>query len=92
MMPNHVHVVLWPMPRHTLSHILHSWKSYTSKQANKLLRRDGTTFWQKESYDHWIRDDDERARLVAYVQNNPVKAGYCKRPGDWRWSSAHLPQ
>jgi len=27
-MPNHVHVVLWPKPRHTLSDILHTWKSY----------------------------------------------------------------
>src|SRR5213594_2409975 len=36
-MPNHVHVVVWPMPGHTLSEILHSWKSFTSKEAGKLL-------------------------------------------------------
>jgi len=87
-MPNHVHVVVWPMTGQSLSQILHSWKSYTSKEANKLLRRDGPTFWQKESFDHWIRDDDERARLVAYVENNPVKAGFCRQPEDWKWSSA----
>ena len=60
-----------------------------SNEANKLLHRVGETFWQKESFDHWIRDDAERARLVAYVENNPVKAGLCKRPEDWKWSSAH---
>ena len=87
-MPNHVHVVVWPMPGHTLSEILHSWKSYTSKEANKLLRRAGGKFWQDESFDHWVRDDEERARLVAYVENNSVKAGLCQRPGDWKWSSA----
>ena len=87
-MPNHVHAVVWPMASHTLSEILHSWKSYTSKEANKLLRRAGETFWQTESFDHWVRDDAEQARLVAYVQTNPVKAGFCKRPEDWKWSSA----
>jgi len=88
-MPNHVHVVVWPMPRHTLSQILHSWKSFTSKEANKLLHRTGETFWQKESFDHWIRDDAEHARLAAYVENNPVKARLCQRPEDWKWSSAY---
>ena len=88
-MPNHVHVVVWPHPNHTLSDILHSWKSYTSKQTNKLLHRDGETFWQGESFDHWIRDDAERARLVSYVEDNPVKARFCQRPEDWKWSSAH---
>ena len=87
-MPNHVHVVVWPMPGHTLSDILHSWKSFTSKATNKLLCRTGE-FWQKESFDHWIRDDAERARLVAYVEDNPGKARLCKAPEDWKWSSAH---
>ena len=88
-MPNHVHAVLWPRPDHTLSAILHSWKSFTATQANRLLQREGQPFWQKESYDHWIRDDDERVRLAAYVEDNPVKAGLCARPEHWRWSSSH---
>jgi REP element-mobilizing transposase RayT len=87
-MPNHVHVVVRPMPGQTLSDLLHSWKSFTSSKANQLLHRTGETFWQAESFDHWIRDDEERARLAAYVENNPVKAGFCRRPQDWKWSSA----
>ncbi len=87
-MPNHVHAVLWPYSGRTLSAILHSWKSYTSKRANGLLHRRGS-FWQRESFDHWIRDDAERTRLVHYVENNPVKARLCARPEDWLWSSAH---
>jgi len=77
------------MPGQTLSNILHSWKSFTSNQANKSLHRTGESFWQAESFDHWIRDDAEHARLVAYVENNPVKARLCKSPEDWKWSSAH---
>ncbi len=87
-MPNHVHAIVWPMPGCTLSAILHSWKSFTSSQANKLLHRTGEAFWQAESFDHWVRDDEECARLVAYVENNPVKAGFCQCPEVWPWSSA----
>ena len=86
-MPNHVHAVVWPLPGHTLSEILHSWKSFTSKTANKLLNRTGE-FWQKESFDHWIRDEAEHMRLTAYVENNLVKADFCQQPEDWKWSSA----
>ena len=36
-MPNHVHTVFRPFPSWPLVKILHSWKSFTSKEANKLL-------------------------------------------------------
>jgi REP element-mobilizing transposase RayT len=87
-MPNHVHVVLWPMPNHLLSEVLHSWKRFTSREANKRLQRVGKTFWQPESYDHWIRNDGEHARCCRYTVNNPVKADLCAAPEEWRWSSA----
>jgi len=87
-MPNHVHVILWPMPNFTLSEILQSRKRHTSRQANLILGKTGETFWQRESYDHWIRDDGEKARIRRYIRMNPVKAGLCKAPEDWKWSSA----
>ncbi len=87
-MPNHVHVILWPMPNFTLSEILKSRKRHTARQANLLLGRTGETFWQRESYDHWIRNDDEKTRIRRYIRMNPVKAGLCKVPEDWKWSSA----
>jgi REP element-mobilizing transposase RayT len=87
-MSNHVHVVLWPMPNHTLSAIVQSWKRFSAREANKLLNRTGETFWQPESFDHWIRSDEEHARCCGYVVNNPVKARLCATPEDWQWSSA----
>ena len=87
-MPNDVHVVVWPRPPETLSRVLHSWKSFTSKAANKLLERTGE-FWRGESYDHLIRDDDDGARCAAYTINNPVSAGLCAQPEDWQWSSGY---
>ena len=69
--------------------IVHTWKSYTAHECNKILARSGE-FWQKESFDRYIRDENHFASAVAYIENNPVKAGLCKRPQDWKWSSAYL--
>lgn len=87
-MPNHVHLILWPLPNFTLSEILKSRKRHTARQANLLLGRTGNTFWQRESYDHWIRNDEEKARIRRYIRMNPVNAKLCKSPEDWKWSSA----
>ena len=87
-MPNHVHVVVRPLGTHTLDSILHSWKSYTATQGNRLLNRVGHSFWQHESYDHWIRDDTDFAHCVRYTEDNPVKARLCTNPRGWPWSSA----
>src|ERR1019366_762906 len=86
-MPSHVHIVLWPMPNHTLSNIAQSWKRFTAREANKMLNRSGQAFWQPESFDHWIRDDEEQARCCRYVVNNPAKARLCATPEDWKRSS-----
>ena len=86
-MPNHVHVVLRPAGSYALEEILQNWKSYTGHAANKLLRKSGS-FWQRESYDHWIRDEMDFAHCVRYTEDNPVKAGLCITPSNWAWSSA----
>jgi len=54
----------------------------------KLLHRTGT-FWQAESYDHWVRDEEELERIVNYIAGNPVSAGLVKRPEDWFFCSCH---
>jgi len=87
-MPNHVHLILWPMPNLTLSEILKSRKRHTARQANLILARQRQRFWQPESYDHWIRTDAEKARIRRYIRNNPVTAGLCEAPEEWRWGSA----
>jgi REP element-mobilizing transposase RayT len=79
-MPNHVHVVLRIFPRHVLAEIIHSWKSFSAKRANDLLNCSGS-FWQREYYDHLLRDESEFERAVRYVAENPEKAGL----RDYRW-------
>src|SRR6266849_4243219 len=85
-MSNHVHVLL--LPKVSPSRLLQSLKGATAREANRILGRTGETFWQAESYDHWVRDDQERERIAAYIENNPVKAGLVGRAEDYCWSSA----
>ncbi|OGU55715.1 MAG: hypothetical protein A2V66_13840 [Ignavibacteria bacterium RBG_13_36_8] len=65
--------------------ILQDLKKYTARESNKILNRKGQ-FWQHESYDHVVRDEDDLRRIVEYVLNNPVKAGLINRSEDWKWS------
>jgi REP element-mobilizing transposase RayT len=80
-MPNHVHVVFQPILSFRLEDILHSWKSYTAKEANKNLKRQGEGFWQREYFDHLIRDGKQLDRAIRYTAENAMKAGM----KDWRW-------
>ena len=86
-MANHVHVLLLPLI--PASQLLKSLKGSTAREANRLLGRTGEPFWQRESYDHWVRSEEEWQRIVRYIENNPIKAGLVARPQDYRWSSAH---
>ncbi len=63
-------------------------KSYSARKANHILGRTGEPFWQDESYDHWIRKDDEINRIIRYIEWNPVRASLVERIEDWPWSSA----
>ena len=88
-MPNHVHALFTPMAAHSFSEILHSWKSYTSNAANRLLGRSGE-FWYPDYYDRFIRDEQHFVRAVEYIEMNPVVAGLCLRPEDWPYASARF--
>jgi putative transposase len=85
-MPNHVHVLLDPVI--SLSRLTNGIKGVSARDANLKLGRTGKPFWQDESFDHWIRDPNQYARIQTYIENNPVKARLCARPEDWHWSSA----
>jgi valyl-tRNA synthetase len=85
-MPNHVHVIGRPFEGHDLADILHSWKSFTAKQANKQLGTSGS-FWQDEYYDHVIRDEEDFNRHLSYLLQNPEKAGLKA----WPWVGSKTP-
>lgn len=77
-MPNHIHLLITPLhfessAKSELSSITQSLKGYTARKINQYLNREGS-FWHSESYDHYIRSDQEFYRVVDYIIQNPVKA------------------
>jgi putative transposase len=100
-MPSHFHWVFQPrenwvqglttkkIQRTPRERIMHTLKLHTALECNRLLECEGT-FWQDESYDHCVFDEEELGRIIQYVENNPVRAGLCAAPEAWLWSSAKL--
>jgi REP element-mobilizing transposase RayT len=80
-MPNHVHVVFRLLVHRTLSETLRAWKSYTASRINQVRSIRGA-IWQKDYFDHLIRDETELRRCIRYTLDNPQKAGLQKGP--WR--------
>ncbi len=67
---------------HSLSGILHSWKSFTSHQ---FVKHHGVSspFWMDENFNHAVRSDAQRLHFRNYIRENPAKAHL--RDGDWTW-------
>lgn len=98
-MPSHFHWVMRPRDewirslrtskrlRTPRERIMHTLKLHTAIECNRLLQRAGT-FWQDESYDHCVFDEEELGRIIDYVERNPVQPGLCWAPEIWPFSSA----
>lgn len=86
-MPNHVHVVVEQSEGCPLADIIQSWKSAASHQINTHLKREGR-LWRREYFDRFMRDDDHLSATIAYVEDNPVRAGLAADAADWPRSSA----
>lgn len=86
-MPNHIHLLLTPSSDYSLSFIMKNMKSFTSHEANRALNREGK-FWIDDYFDRFMREVEHYNKTVSYIEKNPVKAGLCEKPEDWRFSSA----
>jgi REP element-mobilizing transposase RayT len=88
-MPNRIHFLLTPNRKIKLEEIVHSIKSFTANEANKILNRKGI-FWQHEPFDRYIRNLKHYVNVIKYIEENPVKAKLCLKPEEWRFSSAYF--
>jgi REP element-mobilizing transposase RayT len=87
-MPNHVHVLIYPLVQDDgnifpIPHIVYTWKKYTAAAINKVLGKKGS-LWQKESYDSLVRDENGLVQVLEYIVNNPVKAQLVEDWQDWK--------
>ena len=87
-MPDHVHLLLTPLATgrdqcyHSLSEILHSIKSFSALEINRLLGRQGP-LWLDENFDRIVRSQDEFREKWEYIRENPVSKGLVAAPEDY---------
>jgi len=93
-MPDHVHMLIEPQIEKTddsgkpifqkLTSILHTLKSYTAHEINKLSIRSGAV-WQKESHDRLIRSESDLQEKYQYICDNPWSEGLIDEGKPYRW-------
>ena len=53
--------------------IVRLFKSATTNQVNQLHHTPRRPFWQRNYFEHIIRNEDELNKIREYIQNNPLK-------------------
>jgi REP element-mobilizing transposase RayT len=85
LIPNHAHLLIDARVE-TLSKGMQLLSGWYAQQFNRKHALSGHTF-QGRFFSKPADDDAHLLSIVRYVALNPVEAGLCARPQDWRWSS-----
>lgn len=87
-MPDHVHLLIWPMATDegffSLSSITGPMKGWTAHEINRRIGRRGG-LWEDESFDHVVRNRASFREIAFYIWMNPVNAGLVDDPREWPW-------
>ncbi len=83
-MPNHIHCIIileHDAPQvsdllpsgSVLGRIVGYLKYQSSKQINSIHNTPGETIWQRNYYEHIIRNEEELRRVRQYIEDNPAR-------------------
>lgn len=75
LMPDHIHLILNFSDEMPMTNAIRNWKSWLAKTQG--------IHWQKNFFDHRLRNDNEVAQKAEYVCLNPVRAGLVTRAENW---------
>ncbi len=86
LMPNHVHLVLWPREDGEVSRCM-QW--LMTAQVRRHHRRHGSDghLWQGRFKAFPIQRDEHLLSVLRYVERNPLRAKLVAHAEDWPWSS-----
>jgi putative transposase len=85
LMTNHFHLLI-ETPEPTLSAGMHTLNGRYAMHFNERHSFDGHLF-ERRFRSRLIETDEDLAGVLDYIAQNPVKAGLCAHPWQWRWSS-----
>ncbi|HJT79846.1 MAG TPA: alanine--tRNA ligase-related protein, partial [Chthoniobacterales bacterium] len=93
-MPDHAHILFQPSVKETdaegktvfwsLGELMHSIKSFTAKEINRLETKSGSV-WEQERFDRYARGDRDLAEKFRYIVENPWRAGLVSPQEEYRW-------
>lgn len=80
-MPNHVHAIIVltdriVIKRHPLSEVVRAFKSFSARRINSLRKTRGVPVWQRNYYEHIIRDEKDLKAKRDYIMSNPLNWKY----------------
>ena len=79
LMPDHLHAII-AFPREPgMETTIKNWKKF-------IAGKHGVE-WQRDFFDHRLRDHHEPEEKTSYILMNPVRKGLCERAEDWVWVS-----
>jgi REP-associated tyrosine transposase len=84
-LPNHTHLLVTSQ-QGNLSHAMHWLGTCTAQSFNRRHERSGHLY-QGRFGSRLVEEDEYFLELARYVALNPVRAGLCRSPDDWLWSS-----
>jgi putative transposase len=58
---------------HSLGSIVQNFKSTTTRLINRSRKSPGEEVWQRNYYEHIIRNDKDLERIRRYILDNPIK-------------------
>lgn len=85
LMSNHLHLVV-QLREPTLARGMQYLTGIYGRRFNERHDRRGHLF-QDRYRSALVESEEHFVRALRYVALNPVQAGLCERPEDWRWSS-----
>jgi putative transposase len=90
LMPNHVHFIVVPDHKDSLAMLF---REVHRRYTFRINHRNGWRghLWQ-DRFHSCVLDERHLLAAARYVELNPVRAGLCADPSEWRWSSvqAHI--
>ena len=74
-MPDHVHALISFPLEQGMSKTVTGWKKFTA--GNFKIE------WQRDFFDHRLRNNESFEEKAIYIRKNPVRARLVEKPEDW---------
>ncbi len=76
-MPDHLHALITFAPDQAMQKVVRDWKRYTARNAG--IR------WQRDFFDHRIRNEESLVEKWNYIVQNPVRANLVTSAEEWSY-------